>query len=533
MAVLSGLVNGTSLLPLLGAAFALSSVVTCYLLLFSSNPLAHIPRIRNPGKTRFSLRTRLDYLTDCRQLYLEAWKKYSSKGLVCAIPGFGLLEEVIIPSKSLRWFTSQPDSVVGCYESFAELDKAEWTFGNAKFILNPWGGNLVRTQMGRVLENLAAAINDELKYAFDRWIGGNYNDWTEVEVMSSMKFIVAQASSRFTIGTSLCRDENYLSITIRWLDYFVPIVAIIGLVPKFLRPLLAPIIVSPITYLTWRISKVFEPVYNERMALLQNPNIDSSNEPQDHFQMMLRHAQKVETGEFNFPDMTRRLLVANFGSYHQTGIALTNAVLNILGSDKQYDTISVIRQEIHSVMNDFGDKTWTKAGVAKMVRLDSILRETLRLHSFGNRSILRRIMIDGFKTEDGVHIPKGTNVSVFAYPPQMDEETYKNPYEFDPFRFSRMREAEAEADVAESSKNNLTFVSIGPQYLPFSYGKHACPGRFLVDFELKMLVAYLVMNYDLELPERYQGQRPETKWVAEASFPDTSAKMRVRRRKAI
>jgi hypothetical protein len=70
----------------------------------------------------------------------------------------------------------------------------------------------------------------------------------------------------------------------------------------------------------------------------------------------------------------------------------------------------------------------------------------------------------------------------------------------------------------QKNKSNLTTISTGPQFLAFGHGRTVCPGRFFLDFEFKMIIACLVMNYDTELPKEYGGKRPQSKWVAEVNF---------------
>lgn len=328
------------------------------------------------------------------------------------------------------------------------------------------------------------------------------------------------------------RDENYLRNCIAWVDQFVNVAAIIGLLPTSIKPLLGPVIASPLRYHSRKIRNAFKPLFEERMKLIFADEKHMS-EPQDHLQMMMRYAMVNEPSELNLEDMTRRLEMSNLGSFHQTSNTITNIIFNILASDPEYNTISIIRDEVSSVIAALGDKTWTKAGIAKMVRTDSIMRETLRLHSFANRSILRKVLAEGFKTEDGILVPKGAMISILAHPAQSDEDFFEEPLKFDPFRFSRIREATSATpnDPATTPTSNpLSFVSTGPQYLPFGHGRHACPGRFLVEFELKMMIAHIFRNYDIQLLGEYNGQRPETKWVAEAMIPDSSAKIQVRRR---
>ncbi len=57
-------------------------------------------------------------------------------------------------------------------------------------------------------------------------------------------------------------------------------------------------------------------------------------------------------------------------------------------------------------------------------------------------------------------------------PTHYDERTYKNASVFDPFRFARMRAAEAAV-----TKHHLVHVS--HEYLAFGYGKHAWCGFIL------------------------------------------------------
>ncbi len=37
--------------------------------------------------------------------------------------------------------------------------------------------------------------------------------------------------------------------------------------------------------------------------------------------------------------------------------------------------------------------------------------------------------------------------------------------------------------------------------MPFGFGRHACPGRFFAANEIKLVLAQLLLNYDMKLPE--------------------------------
>jgi hypothetical protein len=53
------------------------------------------------------------------------------------------------------------------------------------------------------------------------------------------------------------------------------------------------------------------------------------------------------------------------------------------------------------------------------------------------------------------------------------------------------------------------------------------PGRFLVSHELKMLLAYVTMHYEIEPLQ----ERPVNSWVGPNILPPMKATIRVRRRK--
>lgn len=307
---------------------------------------------------------------------------------------------------------------------------------------------------------------------------------------------------------------------------------------KALRPFLGPWASRPMNGKLRDLEKGFEPLHKERLNLISQLDTEKDAPvPQDLIQMMLQYAVKERPQEaHNLGDMTKRLAVSNFGTMHQTIITLHNIFLNVLDSDAEFDTMAVLRDEVKRVLggddDDTTSKNWTRAKVSAMTRADSANRETMRVNSFIGRTVQRLIVAkEGLVTEDGIRLPQGTMVSILAHPSQTDKEAFVDPLKYDPFRFSRQREAAADPSTGRPGLNNLSFASTSADYLPFSHGRHACPGRFLVDFEMKMILAYAVMNYDMEFPESYGGKRPPLSWFAGFGIPPLEAKIRVRRKK--
>jgi cytochrome P450 len=97
-----------------------------------------------------------------------------------------------------------------------------------------------------------------------------------------------------------------------------------------------------------------------------------------------------------------------------------------------------------------------------------------------------------------------------------DPDFYLSPNEFNAFRFSEAMEQQSQSETEsdpqpgnsfkQSAQASLSLVTLTDNFLPFGAGRHACPGRFFAANELKLLIAHLVDNYDIEkLEERPKG----------------------------
>ena len=148
-------------------------------------------------------------------------------------------------------------------------------------------------------------------------------------------------------------------------------------------------------------------------------------------------------------------------------------------ADPKY--VEPLRQEIEAVVAEEG---WTKAGMDKLHKLDSFLRETQRMNTTGSGLLdsldislflitllqveMYRLTLRPFTFSNGVTIPEGTIVAVPASAVHTDENIYSNPEQFDGFRFSKARDMGGYITVTSHSA-----VSGSPEYLPFGLGRHS------------------------------------------------------------
>ncbi|OJD19719.1 hypothetical protein AJ78_00342 [Emergomyces pasteurianus Ep9510] len=495
----------------------------------------NIPLIREASwKKRFSLKTRWAYYTDCAGLFGDAYNNFSKKGLPVWVPSLGTRNDILMPHKDLAWVLAQPPNIISIRHAYNEINGIRRSLGSDKYMLDNWQGMLVSKELNKVLDGIVLSMNDELKFALESRLGQDTANWKVLDLQKTVQLVVVQATSRFHVGKPLCRDEEYLHLILKIMDEMIVSAAVAGAFPTTLQPLISPIASWRLRRLISRVRKLIEPRFNECMA-----HGTADDKSTDFFQMMFRFAQKERPDELNLWDMTNRLCMANFEAIHQTSMAITNMILNIVSSDTEYDTISILRNETtahlgggemnsENYLND--DKKWTKAKIANLVKVDSIARETMRLHSFANRGLFRKVMVDGVQTEDGISLPKGSILSFLSQPRHTDSDIFGDPLKFDPWRFSRAREQCEKNSATAEAAGTHALVSTS-QLLSFGRGRNACPGRYLVDFEVKMIVSYLLFKYDIRLPEEYGGQRPQARWVAEASVIPKDARVMVRRRK--
>lgn len=172
----------------------------------------------------------------------------------------------------------------------------------------------------------------------------------------------------------------------------------------------------------------------------------------------------------------------NFAAIHTTAFTITNCLFDLFASDPAQGFVDGIREEATRVYRECGGN-WDKPAVAKMVRTDSAIRESMRVSNFLTRGIARKVVApEGVTNEkEGWHVPEGVYVSMDVHSVQHDPNVYQNPESYDAFRFSRPREVAGITDADEKQKDtgdmlklkNLSLVTTGETFLPFGHGRHA------------------------------------------------------------
>jgi len=153
--------------------------------------------------------------------------------------------------------------------------------------------------------------------------------------------------------------------------------------------------------------------------------------------------------------------------------------------------------------------------------VDSFLKETMRFTGVSCVTMTRKVLKD-FTFSNGTTVPKGSRVCVASSAIHNDSEYYPNPDVFDGFRFAEMK-------VSAGESVNHQLVATNLDYVPFGRGRHACPGRFFAANELKVMLAHLIITYDVKLEN--EGVRPPNFWFATACIPNRTGEVLFRKRR--
>ncbi|KAJ5409197.1 uncharacterized protein N7487_003556 [Penicillium crustosum] len=211
----------------------------------------------------------------------------------------------------------------------------------------------------------------------------------------------------------------------------------------------------------------------------------SDTQSGDLMRYVLRHYESEPPMEL----LARDQLVTSFVAMHTTTICITQALFD-LAARPEY--IPSLREELEGVIGKGGtqDCYLDKESVVKLRKIDSVVRESQRMNPPGLVSMLRKVMKrDGLKLSTGQIIPQG---SVVGFSAHAISRSYPNADEFDGFLFAKLRDT-----PVQSTMHQLT--NTAPDHISFGHGSHACPGRFFAASEIKVILGYLLQNYDIRL----------------------------------
>ncbi|TFY83081.1 hypothetical protein EWM64_g926 [Hericium alpestre] len=305
------------------------------------------------------------------------------------------------------------------------------------------------------------------------------------------------------VGPSKCRNEDYIRINVKFASRVVTLGHILSYVPVPFRPFVAHLIYPPSD--KRHLYNHLKPMIDERRTSLDSGS-DTTVESDDYLKWLVE-ATRNKPDDM---DIVLRNMHMNFASIHTTGLICTHMFYSI-ACNQAWQT--EIRDEARHAMKEHG---WTKKALEEMVKADSFIKEVLRFHGVSSVA-LTRMAVKPFTFADSTTVPAGTMFCAASRAIHFDSAKWVQPEDFDPFRFCH---------AARTELNGMVTTSY--DFLAWGHGRYACPGRFFASYELKAILAYALVNYEIFL--QGGGACPKIHWFVAACMPDSSATLGFRRR---
>ncbi|KAH7304696.1 putative cytochrome P450 [Stachybotrys elegans] len=385
----------------------------------------------------------------------------------------------------------------------------------------------LQTKLTPSLNNTIPLLQDEMDFAIEAEVPkGVESDWTSVQIYDIVLHIVARLSARVFLGPELCRNREWLDTSIHYTENLFETVIFLRALPTFVHPFVAHMLPS-----YWRMKanfttakRLITPMVLERRS--NEANFASYEKPKDMLQWMMDGAQNDY--EKDTATLSHLQLLLSLASIHTTTMACAHSIYDLCAHPEFFEPL---REEISSVLSSSDINQ--KQTLQKLVKVDSLIKESQRVNPPSQLAFNRIVMDKPLQLKDGPTLPAGTHFAMAsdavlhdaAYLPGATQGA--NTAEFDPFRYSKLRE-EAVAKGNSEAGNRYQFATTDNSSLHFGHGKYSCPGRFFAANEIKLILARLLLDYEFKYPEG-QG-RPVNLSADENLYPDPNARVMMRRR---
>ncbi|XP_065873376.1 cytochrome P450 CYP82J17-like [Euphorbia lathyris] len=214
------------------------------------------------------------------------------------------------------------------------------------------------------------------------------------------------------------------------------------------------------------------------------------------------HEHEIKVNSYDNKDFIDVLLSkaqddAQFGNSRRTVIKATAMSLILGGSDTTSITMTWLvavllnnKRVLQLAQEEIDEKVGRERNVEesdieKLVYLNAIIKETLRLYPAGPLAVPREAMEDC--TLYGYQIPKGTRILTNLWKLHRDPNIWDNPEEFRPERFL-------------TSHVKLDYMGQNFEYVPFGSGRRSCPGLNFAMQVMHITIARFLQGFNLSTP---------------------------------
>lgn len=188
---------------------------------------------------------------------------------------------------------------------------------------------------------------------------------------SSILQIVAQLSSRVFLGDQICRNPDWLRITVSYTVHAFLAAQDLRQWPELIRPLVAHFLPSckKVRRDLDEARDIIRPVLEERRE------VKDSEATTERFNDAMQWMEDVAKGRPYDPAVSQ--MSFSLAAIHTTSDLLTQVIYDLCGKE---DLVQALRDELIAVISEDG---WKKQTLYKLKLMDSVLKESQRLKPIG------------------------------------------------------------------------------------------------------------------------------------------------------
>ncbi|KAL2867449.1 cytochrome P450 [Aspergillus lucknowensis] len=377
----------------------------------------------------------------------------------------------------------------------------------------------VRNKLTRAIGKFVKPMSQEAADGLQKYWTED-TEWHNVPLHQSVLRTIAQESSRVFQGFPLCRNPDWLRITVNHTVTFFEAAESLKVWPHPLRPLAAKFLplCRKLRAEAAEARRIIAPVLEERLGKRQQQTEktetkfrDDDAEGEETAGNMIEWAEEIANGAVYDPALLQ--MKVSLASIHTTSDLVSQTLFNLASRP---ELVEDLRKEVISVI---GEQGWVKPALYQLKLMDSVLKETQRLKPISIGTMVRTTT-SAVTFADGLQVPPNTRTLVSCHN-MWTESVHEDPSTFDGYRFLRLRQLPGQ-------ENWTQLVSTSNNHLGFGHGMHACPGRFFAATTAKVLISHIVLKYDLKLLD---DQKPDIIEHGAAQYANVWCGIGVRRRK--
>ncbi|RAH66074.1 putative cytochrome P450 [Aspergillus aculeatinus CBS 121060] len=364
-------------------------------------------------------------------------------------------------------------------------------------------------------------------------------EWRAVPIFPMAKRLITAANALVFFGPEVSSDQVFLDAALEYPEHLMETAEALRLLPAWVAPFAAPYLMRRHRALKILLDRL-TPVVEARIRKTSSSTTSTTTAPEhaDCIQFFVNAAaRKNQQHEWPAQRIIQVLLGVWFASVHQPAMCLFYALDDLC---LHPEFTSALRDEVvRAAMPQPTTITTTTTTTPQQPEINpnhlplltSFLKESARLHPTDSIS-LRRKVLQPFTLADGTTLAKNDVACIPLQPILRDPDLYADPHTFNPYRFIIPQDpAKANEDTRNPTTRTTSsdFTDADVTFPIWGLGKRACPGRYYASVLLKLVLAQILLRYEVKMVETAKDERRYFYWRS-AIVPKAGAGLLFRER---